>query len=68
MLDNAIKWHQPQNLPKRSRSGKKGSLEINTLVIWVILLVFLALVLIIILAIKTKGDGIIAGTCGLLGC
>lgn len=58
--------------PHRSLRQRKGSLEVHSVTIWVILLVFLILVLAIIMALRGKGTDVINSTCtstsGLFGC
>jgi hypothetical protein len=51
-----------------SRPRQKGSLEVHTLVIWVILLVFLALMLLILVIVQGKSEGILGGLCLGPGC
>jgi len=56
----------------RRQFHRKAGIEINTLVIWIILLVFLALILFIIIVSRDKGASMIGGLCdksgGLFGC
>lgn len=49
--------------PRPRKSRHNGSIEVNTLIIWVILLVFLALALLVALAVHNKGEGILGGLC-----
>jgi hypothetical protein len=58
--------------PQQLRAHRRGAIEMDTLVIWIILFVFLILILAFLFMLRSNGEGQLGGLCantgGLVGC